>query len=328
MTTPELIFSTPTELLAALPHMLGFVPVDDMVALMLAPAVDDDHRTTLGAAIRCPITIDVQAAQQIPAHANLRADRFPGAMLVAVCQPRHDQRAATVLRTVRAALHRRGIVVHRMLVTHSLSTAGHWIDPDTGATGPTIAYTDSPATALGVIKGQLIASSRADVEREFATTDPAPLLDAEAQDIGGLIGPTTADLHRTITQNLPPTTDLAMRTALLVTAHVALRDSLLRLMVGHELTAGRVWTQIAAAHRGRTRAELLTMAALAYYCGQDTVRAGIALTNAGTAVHNNPAALPTLAAMLATALQTGMPPAKIRAVIPTLDKTPTPGTNL
>jgi len=31
-------------------------------------------------------------------------------------------------------------------------------------------------------------------------------------------------------------------------------------------------------HRGRIRAELLTMAAVAYYSGEDTVRAGMALT--------------------------------------------------
>ena len=38
MPTPELSFSTPAKLLAALPHLLGFVPVNDLVALMLGPA--------------------------------------------------------------------------------------------------------------------------------------------------------------------------------------------------------------------------------------------------------------------------------------------------
>ena len=49
--------------------------------------------------------------------------------------------------------------------------------------------------------------------------------------------------------------------ALVVTAHIGLRDALLSLAVGHELPAGRLWTQIAAQHRGRTRAELLTIRA-------------------------------------------------------------------
>jgi hypothetical protein len=328
MNTPELHFSTPTELLAALPHLLGFVPTDDMVALMLGPAAADENHIAISAAIRCPITAEDQVAQQFPARCHLDAERFPAAMLVALCDTRYDDQALAVLRTVRAALRRRGIIVHRMLMTHSVTAPDHWFDPDTGEIGSTVAYTDSPATALGVIQGRLIAASRADIQREFVTTNPAPQLDAEAQDIAGLIADTAADLHRVITQNRVPTTDLAMRAALLVTAHVALRDGLLRLAVGHELAAGRVWTHIAAAHRGATRAELLTMAALAYYCGEDTVRAGMALTYAGEAVRDENGTLPALAAMLYTALQTGMPPARIRAVIPTREKTPIPGTSL
>ena len=58
------------------------------------------------------------------------------------------------------------------------------------------------------------------------------------------------------------------------------------------------------------------MAAMAYYCGEDTVRAGMALTHAGSAVHDDPSELPTLAVMLYGALQAGMPPNKIRAIIP------------
>jgi hypothetical protein len=326
MNTPELHFATPTELLAALPHLLGFVPTDDMVALMLGPAADDHIAMT--AAIRCSITADDQVAQQFPAECRLDAERFPGAILVAVCATRNDDHALAMLRTARAALHVHGILVHRILMTHSVTAPDQWFDPDTGETGTTIDYTDSPATALGVFRGRVIAPSRADIQREFATVDPAPQLDAEAQDIAALIGDTAADLHRVITQNRIPTTDLAIRTAALVTTHVALRDGLLRLAVGHELAAGRVWTHIAAAHRGATRAELLTMAALAYYCGEDTVRAGLALTYASEAVRDDHRMMPALAAMLHTALQTGMPPARIRAVIPTRDKTPIPGTNL
>jgi hypothetical protein len=328
MNTPELHFFTPTELLAALPHLLGFVPIDDMVALMVGPAAGDEDHAAMRAAIRCPITVDDELAQHFPVRCGLDAARFPGAMLIAVCDARHDERALVVLRTVRDTLHRRGIIVHRMLMTHSVTAPDNWFDPDTGQIGSTVAYTDSPATALGVVQGRLIAASRAQIQREFATTDPAPHLDAEAQDIVGLISDTAADLHHAITQNQAPTTDLAMRAALLVTAHVGLRDGLLRLAVGHELAAGRVWTQIAAAHRGRTRAELLTMAALAYYCGEDTMRAGMALTYAGEAVRDDDSTLPALAAMLYTALQAGMPPAKVRTVIPTRDKTPIPGSHL
>jgi hypothetical protein len=196
MNTPELHFSTPTELLAALPHLLGFVPTDDMVALMLGPTDDAETHVAMRVAIRCPITVDHQVAEQFPQTCALAAEQFPSAILVAVCDADHDDHALAMLRTMRAALHRRGIIVHRMLMTHSVTAPDHWFDPDTGEIGTTVAYTDSPATALGVIQGRLIAASRADIRREFATTDPGPQLDAEAQDIVGLISDTAADLHR------------------------------------------------------------------------------------------------------------------------------------
>ncbi|MDT5096498.1 MAG: hypothetical protein QOC76_235 [Mycobacterium sp.] len=109
--------------------------------------------------------------------------------------------------------------------------------------------------------------------------------------------------------------------------HTALRDGYLRLGVGHELVAGRTWTRIAAHHRGRVRAELLTMAAVSY-CGQHTVRAGMALTYAATAARDDHSALPRLAAITHSALQAGMPLSSIRSVIPSREATPIPGTEL
>jgi hypothetical protein len=63
---------------------------------------------------------------------------------------------------------------------------------------------------------------------------------------------------------------------------------------------------------------VLTTAAIAYYCGEDTVRAGMALTNAQAASgDDDDTTMPALAVMLAGALQSGMPPSKIRDIIVT-----------
>jgi hypothetical protein len=183
---------------------------------------------------------------------------------VAVCDPIHDGEARHAMRIIRSALRRGGIVVRRTLVTHSVTASGRWTDPDTGTSGSTVPYTDSPATALGILEGRVITASRDDMQREFDTTGPALELDLEAaQDISALISDTATDLRRAITGNHIPTTDLAMRAAAVVTAHTALRDAFLRLGADNELAAGRLWAHIAAHHRGRTRAELRTMAALA-----------------------------------------------------------------
>ena len=143
-----------------------------------------------------------------------------------------------------------------------------------------------------------------------------------------VIGSTALHLHQAITRNTTPTTDLAMRAAAVVTAHTALRDAFLLLGVGREPIAGRTWTRIAAHHRGRTRAELLTMAALAYYCAEDTVRAGLALGHAAVATEDDDSALPRLAEIIYTALDAGMPPSRIRSVIPDRNAAPIPGTTL
>jgi hypothetical protein len=327
MTTPELSFATATELLAALPHLLGFVPADDLVALMLGPS-QDPLRVPARAAIRCPITITDEQAQRFPATCNLTADQFPAAVLIAVCEADREERAVALLNTVRIAMHERGIAVLRMLTTHSVTRATQWVDPDTGARGDTIAFTDSPATALGVLQGRLIAPSRADIQREFATIEPAPAFDAEAQDLPALIADTAYDLHRIITGSGEPSPGLASRAAVVVTAHVGLRDGLLRLALGNEHAAGRVWSHIAAQHRGRARAELLTMAAICFYAGEDTARAGMALTHAAAAAREVDTTLPRLAAMVQAALQSGLPPARMRGVIPSREKTPIPGTDL
>jgi len=92
MNTPELLFATPTELIAALPHLLGFVPTGDMIALMLG-AADNPAHVAMRAAIRCPITVDHEAAEQLPQTCRLDADQYPGAILVAVCDAAHTEHA-------------------------------------------------------------------------------------------------------------------------------------------------------------------------------------------------------------------------------------------
>ena len=111
MNTPELLFATPTELIAALPHLLGFVPTGDMIALMLG-AADNPAHVAMRAAIRCPITVDHEVADQFPQTCRLDADQYPGAILVAVCDATYTEHARNILHTVRSALHREGIVVH------------------------------------------------------------------------------------------------------------------------------------------------------------------------------------------------------------------------
>ena len=327
MTTPELSFATPADLIAALPHLLGYIPDNDVIALMLAPTTDPTQ-IPLRAAIRMPVDIDPEHAQRFPELCHLTRGQFHSALLIAVCDQTYDNTAHATLRMMRTALETIGVHVRRTFTTHSVTAPDRWLDTDTGAHGATKPYTDSAATALGVTEGRVIATNRDEMQQEFATTEPATHLDLDAQDIASIIADTATALHRAIVDNTIPTVDLAARTAAVVTAHTGLRDGFLRLGIDNELAAGRIWTRIAAHHRGHTRAELLTMAAVAYYCGEDTVRTGMALGHAAAATADDNSPLPRLAEIIYTALEAGMPPSRIRDVIPTRDTTPIPGTNL
>ncbi|MDG4667934.1 DUF4192 family protein [Mycobacterium sp. 236(2023)] len=311
MTTTELNLTSPADILAALPHILGYIPTDDLIALTFDTAHTTPH-ITLRAAIRAPLTLTDDDAHRFPDLCGLTADRTPGALLIAITPEHRSAPTAHLLATVRTALHRTGILVHRTLTTATVTDAGHWLDPDTGHHGATKPYTDSAATALGVLQGRVIAASRQAMADEFTEAELAPEVDTD--DLPSVAAQTAADLQRVISENGHPSTDLAARTALVVSAHVGLRDELLRLGADHELAAARTWTLIAAHHRGRRRAELLAMAALTYYAAQDTVRTGLALHNAREALDHD-AELPTLALLTEHALQTALPPSRIRTLL-------------
>lgn len=328
MTTSQMRFDNPTDLLAALPHLLGFVPRNDFVAILLGPE-DDNRGLTVRAAIRCPITLTESEAETLPVSCNLTADRFTAAILIAICEPRFDEHAHHTLDTLREALVHSGIAVTARFILDSVTRHGMWFNLDTYRYGAVKPYTDSAVTAQGVYEGRVIAASRAQMADEFAITDPVPDVDIDDGDFTEqLVADTATALRRAITGHTAPDAHLAARAGAVVTAHIGLRDGFLRLAAGHERSAGRVWTHIAAQHRGHTRAELLTMAALAYYCGADTVRAGLALHHADTATRADGSELPALAELLHTALQNGLPPATLSTIIPTRQKAPIPGTTL
>jgi hypothetical protein len=74
--------------------------------------------------------------------------------------------------------------------------------------------------------------------------------------------------------------------------------------------------------RGQARIEALALAAACFYCGNDTVRTSVALE----AAHDTAVAAgrpdPTLVALLDTAVQAAVPPAKLRQLFAQLAAKP------
>jgi hypothetical protein len=315
---------TEQAIISAIPALLRFVPTNSIVAIMFSPS--DAPRNEIRCAIR--FDLDREQAQRFPRTCNLHSSANSGAILVAICDPEHEEHALDVLSAARAALHHRSIQVLQMLTTHSLTDTGRWTDPDTGAHGLTIPYTDAAITAEVVLQGSPIEKSRDALEAEFTLADAAPYL-AVAEDFDDLVARTVAELHALIvgTANAP-SEDLATRAAIIVTEDVHIRDGLLRIGIGHEPATAQMWTALAAQLRGHSRAEVLTVAAFNYYIARDAVRAGIAIDHIAAAAATAEQPLPNLADLLSAALRAGLEPEKLRQIIPTRDRTPLPGSDL
>lgn len=317
---------TEQAVISAIPALLRFVPSNSVVAIMFSPS--DAPRNDIRCAIRFDVDVAREQARRFPSTCNLTAADNSGAILVAICDPELDGHALDVLNDTRTALHDEGIQVLQMLTTHSLSDTGRWTDPDTGAQGPTIPYTDAAITAEVVLQGSPIEKSRDGLEAEFTLTEAAPYL-AVDEEFDELVARTVAELHALITGKASaPTEDLATRAAIIVTEDVHIRDGLLRIGLDHEQATAQIWTALAAQLRGQARAEVLTVAAFNYYIAGDGVRAGIAIDHVADAADEAEQPLPTLADLLSAALRAGLEPDKIRQIIPTRDRTPLPGSDL
>lgn len=317
---------TEQAVLSAIPALLCFVPTNSVVAIMFSPS--DAPRTNIRCAIRFDVDVTREQARRFPRACHLTAAENSAAILVTICDPELEGHALDVLGDTRTALRDAGIAVLQMLMTHSLTDTGRWTDPDTGAHGPTIPFTDAVITAETVLGGSLIEKSRDAVEADFTLTEAAPPL-AVDEDFDALVARTVAELHALITGKASaPTEDLATRAAILVTEDVHVRDGLLRIGLDHEQATARMWTTLAAQLRGRARAEVLTVAAFNYYIARDGVRAGIAVDHAAAAATEAQQPTPNLAGLLDAALHAGLDPEKIRQIIPTRERTPLPGSDL
>jgi Domain of unknown function (DUF4192) len=318
--------STEQAVISAIPALLRFVPTDSIVAIMFSPS--DEPRSEPRCAIRFDVTVDREQAQRFADTCHLTAQDNSGAILVAICDPEHDEHALDILEDTRTGLHSQGIQVLQMLTTHSLTDAGRWINPDTGEDGPTIPYTDAAITAEVILRGAPIEKSRDAIDAEFTLTDAAPYVAVE-EDFDDLVHHTVAELCALITGSADaPADDLATRAAITITEDVHLRDALLRIGLGHERATAQMWTALAAQLRGHARAHVLTVAAFNYYLAGDPIRAGIAIDHVDDAVTAAHLPMPNLADLLSAALRAGLEPAKLREIIPTREQAPIPGTDL
>jgi len=306
---PSSLVSTPADVIAAAAALLGFAPTDSMVVYLLRR--DARHGLLVRCAIRADITITAEQATRFPDTCNLRHPDNAAAILLAICQQTHDAHARTVLDALRDALGRSGIHVLARLHARDVTSAGRWCDLDTGQSGPTYPYTDAVLTARQVHRGERISPSRADIEAEFAPIAPP----APAQSDQRPVATVGEEIAAILAGRRDPDPTLAARAGALITGQRRLRDAMLGLAAGHPRAAVDLWTHVARQLDGAPRAEALTVVACCHCLLGDAVRAGIAADAALQEAERAATPAPPLAGLLLAALQAGIPPARVRAVI-------------
>lgn len=312
--------SSNTDILAATPALVGFVPTNSIVAIVLDNTGD---RRAVHVSARYDIAEPLDAAAQL---ANTLPLQQPNGdmrilILIAITDTGDLKHAGDHLDAAQRHITARGASILKRLHTPSLDAGHTCTDIDTGDTGTTVDYRTSEAALLMAVAGHSVRATRDDIAAEFAPTEQAPAPDVDT-DTAEFIAQTGRGMSAAFEDPTALTPQLAANVGLLITTNVTHRDALLILSTEHPQIGATVWTHLARQLRGRACIEALALAAACFYCSSDTVRAGLALE----AAHHTAAdaGLPdtTLVLLLDTAVQAAVPPTKLRQVFAQLAAKP------
>ncbi|NUT51690.1 MAG: DUF4192 domain-containing protein [Saccharothrix sp.] len=311
----------PGDLIAAVPHLLGFHPFDSVVVLVVR---DHDIALTLRADLPPPGAPNTVADRLA---APLSRYRGADAMVVVIGggsgdPPEHLPHDA-VVDELDGAL---GVVgVHLMLAVWARATAKgeRWFDyHDVGATGTVPDPSATAFAAASAAEGYVTHTSR-EAMAELLAPDPpealsrrAALVNRRAADHPPEAEDTVPPRHRDLihaevlraTTRKRPLTDEEVADLAHALSNPLTRDASLAYCTGdHAQGAEILWTELTRACPAPERAEPATLLAFsAYIKGQGTL-AGLALDRAEEA---NPAH--RLTGLLRSALDAGLPPTQIR----------------
>lgn len=322
--------SDPSELIAAVPHLLGFHPRDSVVLLAL-------HGKSLGLTMRA----DLVAADQAPRLAEqllppIARQRPSGVALVVIGGaggpddgspddggPDGDLPHRVLVNALDDVLIGAGLpVVHAAWTTETTQGAPWRCYDDPLCTGTVADPATSPLAAATVAAGAVTFGSREELAQLLAGEDPAALQRRAALlDAADAEHPLSA---RIVDQRLAQITELYRATAVGdpelsdgIVAEVAsalcdhrVRDACLPWCMGSgALAAERLWLALVRATPAPERAEPAALLALTAYLRGDGALASVALEAALEACPHH-----SLSGLLRAALDGGVPPEVLRDV--------------
>lgn len=311
--------TTPGQLIAAIPAVLGFSPENSLV-LVTREGKD------LGAFMR--VDLDDQVREKLPDLIDVAVAERADSMIAVFVDERRG-RARThrrIYADLDSRLRERGMSLYAGHVVDRIAAGRRWHCADgCGSTGLVADPAASPMAMAAVLDGRRLYQTRAEVEAIVA-----PIVDDRSVRFGELVRQAARSARR-------GPLDPAARTRQEVTAAIAAAERLARgeqpeesqlVMVGQSLThiAARdilyslavsscaaesedLWVLLARILPSRWRVEALVLLGHSAYCRGDGPLAGIALDAALRAdvTHN-------MARMLDAALRGGIRPEKIRSM--------------
>ena len=310
--------SDPSELIAAVPHLLGFHPRESVVLLAL-------HGTRLGLSLRADLVADDQAcllAEQLVR--PIVRHRPTGIALVVVGgklgsagEPPHR----AVVSAVTTALASNGLpVVHAAWTTETVRGAPWRCYDDPACTGRVVDPAISPLAAATVAAGAVTFSSREEMAAMLSGEDTAALqrrsellgnADAEHPLSPQLVGQRLArltELYRAAAAGNLELSDSTVADVASALCDHRVRDACLPWCTGPGAAAAEsLWLALVRATPVPERAEPAALLALSAYLRGDGALAGVALDAALQACPQH-----SLSGLLRAALDGGISPALVR----------------
>jgi hypothetical protein len=329
MTTPlrpRVRLRDPGDLIAAVPHLLGFHPIDSLVLVILHGEAANRVGLTLRTDLPPPEHRAAVVSQLLLPVRQLDAT---GAWLVVVgggtAGPPDLPHAELVAAVEDALTAARTPVLHAAWVAATVAGAA-WAcyQRDHACSGRVPDPTSSPLAAATALAGAVTYASREDLAAQLAPDDGLTLarrsarleLAAEAAELdrrlagAAAVGRDLIAVHQALAEashgRLVLGDEEVVRLAVALADH-RVRDACLATADGPQAAvAEQLWLALTRATPAPERAEPATLLAFAAYLRGDGALAGIALDTAETARPGH-----RLAGLLRRALDTGLPPTRL-----------------
>jgi Domain of unknown function (DUF4192) len=319
-TAGRIRLSDPSELIAAVPHLLGFHPQDSVVLMAL-------HGKSLGLTMRTDLVADDEAprlAEQLLR--PISRQRPTGVALVVIGgedAPDIDLPHRVLVNAIDDALTGAGLsVVHAAWTTETTSGAPWRCYHDPLCAGTVADPVISPLAAATVAAGAVTFGSRDELAQLLAAEDPAALqrraalleaADAEhpmsARVVAQRLAQLTA-LHQAAEANGPELTDSIVAEVASALCDHRVRDACLPWCTGSgAVAAERLWLALVRATPAPERSEPAALLAFTAYLRGDGALASVALETALDACPHH-----SLSGLLRAALDGGLPPDLLREV--------------